>query len=55
MTGLISRVRSDRLKETIGEAEKFFGREVVGGRGGGGKNGIVLVRMRLMGVTEVRS
>ena len=31
MTGLISRVRSDRTKETTGEAEKFFGREVVGG------------------------
>ena len=62
MTGPISRVPSDRTKETTGEAEKFFGREVVGGRGGGGggergvaKKGIVLVRIRLMGVVEVRS
>ena len=71
MTGPISRVPSDRSKETSEEAEKFFGREVlvvVGGWSGRGrrgeegrrrrvkgKNGIVLVRMRLMGVMKVRS
>ena len=36
MTGPISRVPSDRSKETSEEAEKFFG---AGGVGGGGVGG----------------